>query len=76
MPKGIWRPRSERMSRSEYLERAHEFAHRASAKLSPDDVKAIRANRSGMTAKQWAERLGVHYRTVEKAQSFETWGNV
>lgn len=76
MAKGVWRPRSERMTRAEYLERAHEFAHKSRAKLSPDDVKAIRANRSGMTAKGLAERFGVHYRTVEKIRDFETWGDV
>ena len=76
MPKGIWRPRSERMTRAEYLERAHEFAHRARAKLSADEVQAIRANRSGMTAKELAERFGVHYRTIEKAQAVETWRHI
>lgn len=46
------------------------------AKLSPEIVRAIRSNPDGLTARQHADLLGVHYRTVEKVRHFETWGHV
>lgn len=68
------------MRRDEYLARAREFASRGTgrpnAKLNPDKVKAIRANVRGKSAKALAEEYGVHYRTIEKVQYFETWGHV
>lgn len=69
-----------RLSRDEYLTRAREFASRGNARpnarLNPEIVKAIRANVRGKSARKFAEELGVHIRTVEKVQRFETWGHV
>lgn len=68
------------MERGEYLTRAREFAARGEAlkqaKLNADKVKWIRANAEGNTAKQQADILGVHYRTVEKVKHYETWSHV
>jgi hypothetical protein len=69
------------MTREEYLStgrftvhpRGNDLPH---ARLNPDLVREIRANREGMTAKKRAEKLGVHYRTVEKVLSGESWGHV
>jgi DNA-binding transcriptional regulator YiaG len=46
------------------------------ARLDPEKVRAIRENREGLTAKQLAALHGVHFRTVEKVRSRETWGHV
>lgn len=46
------------------------------AKLNPDVVREIRTNRHGLTAKQWADKLDVHYRTIEKVRYGEGWGHV
>ena len=46
------------------------------AKLNPDVVREVRANRHGKTAKQLASELGVHYRTIEKINYGETWKHV
>lgn len=46
------------------------------AKLSPLLVRKIRENRRGLTAKQWAAELGVHYRTIENVRSRARWGHV
>jgi len=46
------------------------------AKLTADQVRQIRINRNGQTAKQLATGYGVHWRTVEKIRAFETWVNV
>ena len=43
------------------------------AKLKPEQVRAIRMNRHGKTAKALAAEYGVHYRTIEKVRSYETW---
>ena len=43
------------------------------AKLTADQVRQIRINRNGQTAKQLATGYGVHWRTVEKIRAFETW---
>ena len=60
------------MTRDEYLSRAHEFALRGErlphARLNADLVRAIRTNRRGLTARQWAEQLGVHHRTIDKVR--------
>ncbi len=45
-------------------------------KLTEDNVRAIRLNRTGRTAKQLAEQYGVHYRTIEKVRAYETWGTL
>ena len=68
------------MNRLEYLTRAREFASRGesrpNAKMCPEKVRQIRENRRGETAKQMAERFGVHYRTIEKVRYYETWTHV
>ena len=46
------------------------------AKLTEQCVIAIRQNVSGKTAKQLAEEFGVHYRTIEKVRSYETWSHI
>ena len=43
------------------------------ARLSPDDVRAIRRNVFGKTGKQLAAEFHVHHRTIEKVRSYETW---
>lgn len=67
------------MTRDEYLNRAHEFAPRGErlphARLNDHLVREIRSNR-GMTAKQWAEKLGVHVRTITGAREYRTWRHV
>ena len=50
-------------------------AHYA-ARLDDDAVRAIRANRHGLTRRQLAAHFGVHLRTVEKVCAFETWRHV
>ena len=42
------------------------------ARLTPELVREIRANRHGLTAKQWAAKLGTHLRTIEKVRHYET----
>ena len=46
------------------------------AKLDPDKVRAIRQNRHGYTAKQWASLLGLHIRTIEAVNARKTWVHV
>ena len=46
------------------------------ARLTEEKVKAIRENRKGQTAKQLSAVFGVHYRTIEKVRSGETWSHV
>mgnify|MGYP003427074103 CR=1 FL=1 len=46
------------------------------SRLTESDVRAIRINRNGKTAKQLASDFGVHYRTIEKARAYETWTHI
>lgn len=46
------------------------------ARLDPEKVRDIRANQSGLTAKQLAEKFNVHFRTIEKVRSNETWSHI
>ena len=69
------RPRAFRISREEYLSRAHEFAHNQPKKLDADKVRQIRAI-AGMTHKQIADRFGVHENTVWRVRNYETWVHV
>lgn len=69
------------MSRHEYvLWGAKAHAKRGNqlpqSRLTPDLVRAIRANEEHLTAKQLAAQIGVHYRTIEKVRHFETWGSI
>jgi hypothetical protein len=68
------------MTREDYLDSAHVMAKRGvqltHSKLTEDAVRSIRRNPRGWTAKQWADHLGVHYRTIEKVRSHETWSHV
>ena len=48
-------------------------------KLTEDNVRAIRSTHAGVngrTAKQLASDYGVHFRTIEKIRSGETWGHL
>ena len=67
-----------RMSREEYLDNAHALAARGNqlphAKLTPDIVRAIRANKDDWTARQWAAHLGVHRRTIDAVREYRNWG--
>lgn len=68
------------IDRMEWQTRAREFASRGErlpqSRLTEQAVRAIRRNVHGMTAKQWADRLGVHVRTVEAVQSYRNWRHV
>lgn len=46
------------------------------ARLDEDKVRAIRANRHGWTAWQWAQNLGVHVRTIDKVRDRRSWAHV
>lgn len=79
MTKTVSRGARHGICRDEYLSRAHEFALRGErlphARLNADVVREIRASRA-MTAKQWAEKLGVHIRTVTGVREYRTWRHV
>jgi hypothetical protein len=68
------------MNRAEYLIRHHELHKRGNdlpqAKLNPDLVRQIRINRYGWTAKQWADHLNLHHRTIDKVRDFRSWRHV
>ena len=68
------------LTRAEWSVRAREFVTRGTdrynAKLNPDVVRAIRENRSGWTARQWAEHLGLHPRTIEGVRAYRSWVHV
>jgi hypothetical protein len=69
------------MTRFEYAQwGARAIAKRGTAlphaRLDEDAVRAIRANVEGLTARQLAERFGVHFRTIEKVRACESWGHV
>lgn len=49
---------------------------RYNARLTPEIVREIRANRHGLTLRALAERFGVHRRTVEKVHYYESWRHV
>lgn len=65
------------ISRDEYLELAHVYSKRGNdlphARLTPSIVRQIRFNRNGWTARQWAEHLGVHLRTIEAVREYRNW---
>jgi len=67
-------------SRAEWAQRARETALRGNAlpqaRLTPDAVRAIRANVQGWPRWRWAEHYGVHLRTVDKVATYETWRQV
>lgn len=54
-----------------YAPRGNRLPH---ARLTPDLVREIRA--SNEPHKRIADRLGVHYRTIEKVRQYETWRQV
>jgi len=68
------------MTRAEYIERAYEFAKRGSdlpqSKLTEATVRQIRRNADGWTARQWADHLGLHVRTIEAVRQYRRWGHV
>lgn len=68
------------MNHTEYRSRQHELAARGEqlpqAKLNEILVRQIRENRRGLTARQWAEQLGVHQRTIDKVRDYRSWRHV
>lgn len=46
------------------------------AKLNPELVREIRINQHGWTAKQWANHLGLHQRTIDKVRGYRSWIHV
>ena len=68
------------MTRFEYAQfgakanakRGSELSH---ARLTEQDVIAIRRNVRGQTAKHLAESFGVHFRTIEKVRAYESWAH-
>lgn len=68
------------MNRAEYRSRQRELAARGEqlpqAKLNEILVRQIRENRLGLTARQWAEQLGVHQRTIDKVRDYRSWRHV
>lgn len=69
------------MTRHEYrnggaLQSARRGTDLPHARLTPAVVREIRANRHGLTAKQWAAKLGVHIRTIDKVRDYKTWIHV
>jgi len=46
------------------------------SKLDENDVRLIRELKGQLTAKSLAEKFDVHYRTIEKVLSYETWVHV
>ena len=68
------------MNRSEYVQTAVFTARRGldlpQSKLTPDLVREIRINKQGLTARDQAEKYGVHHRTIEKVRYFETWRHI
>ena len=69
------------MTRNEYLTGgAYIVAKRGNdlpqAKLNADLVRAIRLNVHVETARQWAIRLGVHQRTIDKVRDRRSWGHI
>ena len=46
------------------------------AKATPDLVRKIRANRSGLPRRAWADATGLHIRTIEKIATYETWRHI
>ena len=68
------------IDRDEWRANAHLYAPHGSqlpqTRLTPDDVRAIRRNWPGWSSKRWARHLGVHYRTIQKIQYYETWRHV
>lgn len=73
------KPSYNRISRAEYLTRAHEFApsgDKLAKKLTPQKVQSIRENRNGLTDRQQAEAFGVSVGTIYKVRNRITWGRV
>lgn len=46
------------------------------AKLNPELVREIRENVNGLTAKQWAGKLGLHYRIIESVRHRTRWAHI
>lgn len=67
MPRGVWKGRGNYLPRDEYLTRTYEFARRGHGRLTDDQVRLARSYH--WTAREAAEALGVHYRSVEKIRS-------
>jgi hypothetical protein len=46
------------------------------SKLDESTVRAIRENRHGLTANQWASLLGLHQRTIDKVRDRRSWMHI
>ena len=68
------------LSRDEYLKQVRLFCARGedmpNSKLDAAKVKEIRATAKEITAEQWASRLGLHRRTIDKVRQYESWKHV
>lgn len=72
-------PGYQRTPRDEYLVRHHEFHKRGEAlakKLDAKTVALIRKNKKGLTAKQQAQKYGVHENTIYRIRHRVAWGCV
>lgn len=56
-----------------YAKRGNDLPH---ARLDPDAVRAIRANRHGWPRWKWAQHYGVHVRTIDAIATYRTWRHV
>lgn len=74
MPKGVWRHRSKRITRDEYLSRAYEFAHHTPQKLDAEKVRVIRVRAAmGVPARRMAKQYGVSKSMIDKVVAYERW---
>jgi hypothetical protein len=71
-----YKPRSERLTREEYISRAYEFAHRTPKKLDAAKVKDIRYRASsGESRRLLASEYGVSYTAISKVVNYESWSS-
>ena len=69
------------MTRDEYILHGAAFTAKRGKdlpqdRLTEDEVRAIRINRHGRTARQWADDLGVHIRTIDKVRDGRSWAHI
>lgn len=68
------------IDRHEWQVRAREFCRRGKdlshSKLTEDLVREIRATKGQIINREWAARLGVSRRSIERVRAYETWIHV
>lgn len=68
------------IARHDYLVNAAMYARRGNdlkqSKLTPELVRYIRNNPDGKTDTELADELGVHYNTIYKVRSRQSWVHV